>query len=1694
MKLRKVLAVVLLAAVIAPTAIIPVSAAEVENAPFPSVIDVDVNYEGDVSLGALDIAGKTVVINGDVRQSGDVRLSGGTLIVTGDYTVVSGTLYADTGSVTVQGNVLLDGGSLDCGEGIVNFEAGLEQNKGAINVNAGELNVGESIKQKANVTCSDGKVAVGGDWIQTSGVLSIDNANVLIDGGYTLADPEINADGELTGYTYVGAALTMTGEYGHMRISGDTVIKSSWNSSSNVLTNGLMELGGNFYQYIGNGSSDNFNCKDSHLVKLIGEDTQIINFESPKYSGFNILLPSNNPKAEITSGSIKRTEGTSVIGSFTQYGTMEFGGSSLTVTKDLTQYGTIKGGIFGDMGTLNVGGDLTQKGGFLYVNGADIHVNGSYYIADPQKDEQGAVTGYSYVGAALCMDNDEGTLTVDKDMVTSSSWSSTSNVLTAGTLVLGGNFTQLNGNGASDNFNATGTHKTTFSGTEKQIIDFQGRSGSGFNLLTNSFNKAADITSGAIAKLDSDCVVGSFNQYRELDLNGHTLVVNGDMVQHGNIKLNGGKLVVTGDYRQEGGFLYIQDGRLEISGDYRLQSLQPDGSYTYTGAAIDMTDANGYFLVGGDFVTQSSWTSTSNVLTAGVLELKGNFTQIPGNGISDNFDAKDAHRVIFSGSGLQTAVFESPKSSGFNTLAKTNNTEVDVTGRISYVGNGPQIRNFVQYGDLNLNGRTFTVSGNMTEKGNIKTGGGTLNVGGNYLHTDNTLKVQSGNVVVGGDYRIQSLSADGSYNYTGAALCMQNEKGRMTVGGNFVTQSSWTDSSNVLTAGTLELKGDFTQLRGNGYGNNFCCKDKHKVVFTGKGEQTVEFQSSDNSGFNILLASNNPKLNIKAGSFASLEGTSNIGSFAQYKELDLNGNTLTLNGDMTQWGNIKANAGTMNVKGNYLQSRNTLYIQNGRVNIAGDYRIQYLSADGTYTYAGAALNMSDPAGYLRVRGNMTTQSSWTDSSNVLTAGTLELKGNFTQIPGNGYSNNFLCKDQHKVLFTGTGKQTVNFESSDNSGFNILLASNNPKLNVEKGSFATLEGNSTIGSFTQYKDFDLAGNTLTVTGDMTQWGYIRANGGTLNVKGNYLQSRNTLYIQNGKVNIDGDYRIQALTPDGTYTYAGAALDMEDPAGYLTVKGNMTTQSSWTDSANVLTAGTLELKGDFTQLRGNGYSDNFKCKDQHKVIFTGTGKQTVNFESCDNSGFNILLSTNNPKLDIEAGSFAGLEGNSTIGSFTQYKDLYLTGGTLTVTGDMTQWGYIRTDGGTLNVKGNYLQSRNTLYVQNGRVNIDGDYRIQTLNSDGTYSYAGAALDMEDKDGYLFVGGQFFTQSSWTDSANILTAGTFELQGDLTQKTGNGTISNFVCKKNHKMILSGDKEQYIKISNNKKSRFAELYINKPVSKVHFVNPVIYSKMEVCLLNNSAISAEQVKVGQRVYIFYAAEGGTEPYGFACFYKRSTNSKWNGLTGDNPTFVPTAAADYDIKTVVVDSEGRITEKIFKLKVVPANTLENTSSVNSDKVTVGQTVTVTGSAEGGQSPYTFEYYFKRSTNIKWNTLNPSKPVFTPTAAADYEIKVVARDAQGNEAVKIMDVKVAAALTNTSSVSSESVTAGTTVKVTGSAEGGFAPYTFEYYFKRSTNSKWNTLKTSNPSFTPTAAADYDVKVVATDSTGAKSTKVLQVKVS
>ena len=287
--------------------------------------------------------------------------------------------------------------------------------------------------------------------------------------------------------------------------------------------------------------------------------------------------------------------------------------------------------------------------------------------------------------------------------------------------------------------------------------------------------------------------------------------------------------------------------------------------------------------------------------------------------------------------------------------------------------------------------------------------------------------------------------------------------------------------------------------------------------------------------------------------------------------------------------------------------------------------------------------------------------------------------------------------------------------------------------------------------------------------------------------------------------------------------------------------------------------------------------------------------------------------------------------------------------------------------------------------------------------------------------------------------------------------------------------------------------------------------------LKNNSTVSADLVNIGTTVTITGKASGGTAPYKYAFYYKKSSASSYTTIgtafgTATTATFKATTEDVYNVKVVVKDNDGNTATFTTSVEAMDlggeVTDLSNTSTISSTKVTTGTTVKITGKATGGTTPYKFAYYYKRSTNTKWNVLgtefgSATTATFTPTAEAKYDVKVIVKDADSETQTKTFTVTVSGdtnTLTNTSTIVSTKAQIGDDVRVTGSAKGGSGSYKYAFYFKRSTNTKWNKMGTEFGTATyttliPTAAAEYDVKVVVKDSknvTAEKTFKVTSVK--
>lgn len=132
------------------------------------------------------------------------------------------------------------------------------------------------------------------------------------------------------------------------------------------------------------------------------------------------------------------------------------------------------------------------------------------------------------------------------------------------------------------------------------------------------------------------------------------------------------------------------------------------------------------------------------------------------------------------------------------------------------------------------------------------------------------------------------------------------------------------------------------------------------------------------------------------------------------------------------------------------------------------------------------------------------------------------------------------------------------------------------------------------------------------------------------------------------------------------------------------------------------------------------------------------------------------------------------------WTVHTDLYITNGAnldlnghkLTAEGNM----YIGGDGGILYV------NKGELIINKGSAVINGNLHLQSDDSN---------IRMENKSDYLLVKGDYIKDSNY-DSVNILTAGTLELQGDISGADIRSTDM-------HTIILSGDKDQTININDN-------------------------------------------------------------------------------------------------------------------------------------------------------------------------------------------------------------------------------------------------------------------------------------------------------
>lgn len=181
--------------------------------------------------------------------------------------------------------------------------------------------------------------------------------------------------------------------------------------------------------------------------------------------------------------------------------------------------------------------------------------------------------------------------------------------------------------------------------------------------------------------------------------------------------------------------------------------------------------------------------------------------------------------------------------------------------------------------------------------------------------------------------------------------------------------------------------------------------------------------------------------------------------------------------------------------------------------------------------------------------------------------------------------------------------------------------------------------------------------------------------------------------------------------------------------------------------------------------------------------------------------------------------------------------------------------------------------------------------------------------------------------------------------------------------------------------------------------VNKDIRLNVAKTLANTSSLSAEQIFLGNSVTVSCASVGGSGTVKYAVYYKQNTQTTWTKVTDYSTTVTasvkPKAATSYTIRVKAKDASGKIVNKDLPLTVKKDNTLKNTSTLSSESIILGNSVTVNCMSSGGSGTTEFAVYYKQNTQTTWTRVTDYSTAVTasvkPKAATSYTIRVKAKD-------------------------------------------------------------------------------------------------------
>lgn len=731
-------------------------------------------------------------------------------------------------------------------------------------------------------------------------------------------------------------------------------------------------------------------------------------------------------------------------------------------------------------------------------------------------------------------------------------------------------------------------------------------------------------------EIDTDIIIRA-----KLDLNGYKFTAKRNVTIQGteaSLIINKGTAIIEGNlYALDESSIVMQtkDDKITVNGNASF-----NGHFNMTAGIMQLNgDINGDSIYSSDIHTLILGGTVDQNITASVnvnvLDIKNSDER---KIIVDKSLYAESSTTV-DGTTLHLLCNESNNNESYFRPARLNVEKLLIDGNISLGYIEFKGKEIIINGDLinsesiTLAKAAFSITGNASTIGDFSLGGSVVTVGGNYKHE--------------------------------GFLYMNNMKDKLYVGGDLHLAGT----GDSIQDGIIDVKGDirFTHIiytyifeRYNWLGGN------NKVILSGEDDVAIYM---DGGNFNIIEFNNSGDRQLymdsrfEAVSIECGENPLNIAArnswiklgYIECTEMNVDGN-CTING----FDDLKFNCDSINFNDDVEFSEGTINFSGVPVTIDGDMIAQcpiYLSgssinannitiksglyfnkgnvyAQGDFTINDGGLYMEDDRDKLTIIGDfIISRNEYREES--INAGTIECTGD---IIATGDCACIQASGSSKFILNGTDDQIIrivsimpffnklNIANSDNRKIILKGALNASELTSDSGKISITSEGGYILNAKLLSDLDIVGN-LILTGDAWWFeGEFDLNGYTINLDGDFYHNAATLAVNSGKLYVAGDYRMVRNEDSAVYEISDGILSMRNIGDKVCIEENFITMTS-VDHTDYLTAGTLEIKGDFYQY-DDGTTYAFPASGKHMTILSGDEVQNVIFESYDDSHFNIL----------------------------------------------------------------------------------------------------------------------------------------------------------------------------------------------------------------------------------------------------------------------------------------------------------------------------------------------------------------------------------------------------------------------------------------------------------------------------------------